>query len=67
MHETFWQLLQDPAHWEFELFLMAVFDLLLGGLLWPILRNKWRSHEKKHNLVSRDADARLYCEGSDYC
>jgi hypothetical protein len=24
--ETFWDLLKDPAHWWFELFLIFVFD-----------------------------------------
>jgi len=32
--ETFWMLLRDPAHWEFELFLMLVFDVLIGAVLW---------------------------------
>lgn len=31
MHETFWTLLRDKAHWEFEIFLMVVFDLFLAG------------------------------------
>ena len=44
MHETFWTLLQDPGHWEFEIFLMLVFDGLLAGLLWPIVRKHWAHH-----------------------
>jgi len=44
MHETFWTLLRDPAHWEFEIFLMLVFDGLLAGLLWPIVRKHWAHH-----------------------
>lgn len=32
MHETFWTLLRDKAHWEFEIFLMVVFDVLLAGV-----------------------------------
>ena len=32
MHETFWTLLRDKAHWEFEIFLMFLFDGVLGGL-----------------------------------
>lgn len=37
-HETFWTLMRDRAHWEFELFVMVVFDGLLFGLLWPFCR-----------------------------
>jgi hypothetical protein len=28
----------DPVHWGFELFLMAIFDGLIGALLWPIIK-----------------------------
>jgi len=35
--ETFGQLLRDPAHWEFELFLMLLFDVLIGALVWPYI------------------------------
>lgn len=42
--ETFWTLLHDPAHWEFEIFLMFVFDLLLGGLAWPFVKRHWNHH-----------------------
>lgn len=34
VHETFWTLLRDPAHWEFEIFLMVVFDFIVGFLLY---------------------------------
>ena len=37
-HETFWTLLYDASHWEFELFLMFVFDVIIGLLLWPVIR-----------------------------
>lgn len=42
--ETFWTLLQDKAHWEFEIFLMILFDLVLGGLLWPLIKKHWNHH-----------------------
>jgi hypothetical protein len=42
--ETFMSLLRDRAHWEFELFLMALFDGLIGALLWPFVRKHWRHH-----------------------
>lgn len=45
--ETFWTLLHDTAHWEFEIFLMILFDGLIGyvgfKLLWP--RIKAHFHE----------------------
>lgn len=36
--ETFFTLLHDAAHWEFELFLILVFDVLIGALVWPRIR-----------------------------
>lgn len=36
--ESFWSLLRDPAHWYFELFLMLLFDVLIGALLWPAIK-----------------------------
>ena len=44
IHETFWTLLRDPAHWAFEIFLMLLFDGLLFGLCWPFVRKHWRHH-----------------------
>jgi hypothetical protein len=32
-HETFWSLLGDAAHWEFEIFLILIFDVLIGVVL----------------------------------
>lgn len=45
--ESFWSLLRDPAHWYFELFLMLLFDVLIGAIAWPIIR--------RH--IHRDVDA----------
>jgi hypothetical protein len=42
--ETFWTLLGDIAHWEFELFLMLVFDGIVGALAWPFLKRFWAKH-----------------------
>lgn len=44
MHETFWTLLRDPAHWAFEIFVTLVFDGLVLGLLWPFLHKHWKHH-----------------------
>ncbi len=42
--ETFWTLLHDIAHWEFELFLMLLFDVIIGALLWPTIKKHWNHH-----------------------
>lgn len=44
MPETFWTLLRSPGHWEFELFLMVVFDIFLTGVAWPFIRKHWQHH-----------------------
>ena len=44
--ETFWTLLHSLGHWEFEIFLMVVFDGLVGALLYP-----WASRHIKHHLL----------------
>jgi uncharacterized membrane protein len=43
-HETFWDLMRSPAHWMFEIFLMVVFDLIIGALLWPFIKKHWSHH-----------------------
>lgn len=54
MHETFWTLLKDTAHWEFEIFLMVLFDGVIVGLAWPFVRKHWKHH------VSRDQQDKVY-------
>ena len=44
IQETFGALLRDRAHWEFELFLMLIFDGLLAGLLIPFGHKHWKRH-----------------------
>ena len=43
--ETFWTLLQDPAHWCFEIFLMFLFDIILGLLIIPWFRRSMLHHK----------------------
>lgn len=45
--ETFWTLLHDSAHWEFEIFLMLIFDGLVGALAWPLIKRAVRRHDRK--------------------
>lgn len=42
--ETFGTLLHNAAHWEFELFVMIVFDGLVLGLVWPFVKKHIRHH-----------------------
>jgi hypothetical protein len=58
--ETFWTLLHDSAHWEFELFVglveMLVFDVLVGLVLWPFLQKHWIHHidrDKREELTMK--------------
>jgi hypothetical protein len=42
--ETFMSLLRDKAHWEFEIFLMVLFDGVVAGLALPFLKKHWQHH-----------------------
>lgn len=50
MNETFWTLLRDSAHWEFEIFLMLLFDGVIAGLCWPFVRRHWQHHIDRDRL-----------------
>ncbi len=50
--ETFWTLLRDLPHWEFELFLIFIFDILIGVLIWPRLKKFTRHHEEDDNKIA---------------
>lgn len=61
-HETFFSLLSDASHWEFEGFIQIVVDGLLIGTFWRLfLRPKWQrwtshhsSDDKKIEVLERD-------------
>jgi deoxyhypusine synthase len=42
--ETFQSLLGNAAHWEFEIFLMLLFDGIIGAILWPFVKKHWEHH-----------------------
>lgn len=43
-HETFFTLLRDKSHWEFEIFVNVVFDGILLGLVWPFVKKHIQHH-----------------------
>lgn len=47
--DTFWTLLHDWPHWEFELFLMLLFDGVIGALAWPFIQKHWKHHLERDN------------------
>lgn len=49
--ETFWDLLKDPAHWEFELFLIILFDVIIGLLIWPFIQKALTHHKSDHERL----------------
>jgi hydrogenase-4 membrane subunit HyfE len=49
--ETFFDLLKDPAHWEFEIFLMVVFDVVIGLVIWPSVRKILTHHKSDHERL----------------
>jgi len=47
--ETFWDLMRSGPHWAFELFLMVLFDGLIGAILYPLFKRWLKAHdERKH-------------------
>jgi hypothetical protein len=57
-HETFWTLVTDLAHWQFELFLIFIFDVVVGVLIWPQLK-KWFRHHKEDDERLQELEERV--------
>jgi len=57
-YETFWTLLSDKAHWEFELFLIFLFDVLIGLLIWPWVK-KFIIHHKSDDERIAELERRV--------
>ncbi len=49
--ESFLDLLKDPAHWEFELFLIFLFDVVVGLIVWPFIRKGLIHHKSDHERL----------------
>jgi len=57
-HETFWSLLHDWPHWEFETFLTFVYDVLVGMILWPLVR-KFLMHHRSDDQQLLDLQRKV--------
>jgi hypothetical protein len=53
-HETFWTLAHDAAHWEFEIFLTVLTELVMAGIGWLFVRKHWKHH------IARDKRDEIY-------
>lgn len=52
MHEeSFLDLLADPAHWYFEIFLIFIFDVIVGLVIWPFIRKGFIHHKSDHERL----------------
>lgn len=52
--ETFTELVTSVAHWELELFIILITDVLLGAIAWPLAKRWWAKH---HSHEKCDPDA----------
>ncbi len=50
-HETFLTLLTDLPHWEFEIFLIVIFDGIIGLLIWPRIVKFFKHHEEDDKKI----------------
>ena len=48
--ETFWTLFQSGPHWAFEIFLMLLFDGLVGAIAWPFVKRHY-GHHLQHDRI----------------
>lgn len=56
--ETFFELLASPGHWLFEIFLIALFDGLIGLLIWPKIKG-WFQHHKEDDDKLAELEKRI--------
>ncbi len=57
-HESFWTLFKSASHWEFELFLMLLFDVVIGAVLWPFIRRHLKQHKEHAEICQVPDDTR---------
>jgi hypothetical protein len=65
--ETFWTLCHDAAHWEFEVFLILIFDGIIGagvvGFGWPRIKKHWQHHLERDKREAKPTATR---QSKDY-
>lgn len=49
--ETFWTLLTNLPHWEFEIFLIVIFDILIGLVIWPRIMKFFKHHDEDDRKI----------------
>lgn len=57
-HETFWSLVQDPAHWELEALIVFIVDGVIGLVIWPFLKS-FKKHHKSDDAQVEELQARV--------
>lgn len=55
MEETYWNLLLDAPHLEFELTLTLIQDVLIGLVLWPWAK-RWLTQRVNKEHLALDAE-----------
>ena len=58
--ETFWTLMRDLPHWEFELFVSFVEQLvstfIIGMIAWPFIKKHWNHHKEADKIHGFDKE-----------
>jgi len=49
--ESFFDLVRDPAHWEFEMLLIVIFDVIIGLIIWPFIQKALVHHKSDHERL----------------
>jgi len=58
--ETFWDLFKSLPHWEFELFLMILFDVVIGYFIWGVIKRHIHKDDKSiEETIREEVDARF--------
>jgi len=58
--ETFWVLFKSLPHWEFEIFLMIVFDVVIGYFIWGAIKRHIHKDDKKlEDIIREEVDNRF--------
>jgi uncharacterized membrane protein YbhN (UPF0104 family) len=52
VEETFWTLLRDLPHWEFELFVSLVFLVMESLIFWPLVRKFLHHHKSDDDSIA---------------